>query len=72
MTITLPHELTEPLSWIGFIWPEADEDKLQQDGQEWLDYGHKLRAHAEQANATAQEVWNNNYEVYSASLKSPQ
>ena len=28
MTITLPHELTEPLSWIGFVWPEADEDKL--------------------------------------------
>ena len=28
MTITLPHELTEPVSWIGFVWPEADENKM--------------------------------------------
>jgi hypothetical protein len=61
VTITLPHELTEPLSWIGFVWPEADEDQLAADGQAWLDYGSKLRSHAEQANAAARQVWTDNY-----------
>jgi hypothetical protein len=57
MTITLPGALTEPLSWIGLEWPEADEDQLQADGQAWIDHGTRLRAHAEQATATAQQVW---------------
>jgi hypothetical protein len=61
VTITLPHELTEPLSWIGFIWPEADEDQLAADGQAWLDYGSKLRSHAEQADTAARQVWTDNY-----------
>ena len=61
MTITLPHELTEPLSWIGLTWPEADEDKLYEDGRAWIDYGSKLRAQAEQANTAARQVWMDNY-----------
>jgi hypothetical protein len=61
MTITLPHELTEPLSWIGFVWPEADEDRLYADGHAWIDYGSQLRAHAEQANTAARQVWTDNY-----------
>ena len=60
MTITLPHELTEPLSWIGFVWPEADEDKLYEDGRAWMDYGSKLRAQAEEANTAARAVWSDN------------
>jgi hypothetical protein len=61
MTITLPHELTEPLSWVGLLWPEADEDKLYEDGRAWIDYGSKLRAQAEQANTAARQVWSDNY-----------
>jgi hypothetical protein len=61
MTITLPHELTEPLSWIGLTWPEADEDKLYADGQAWIDYGSQLRRDAEDASAIARTVWTDNY-----------
>jgi hypothetical protein len=61
VTITLPHELTEPLSWIGLIWPEADEDQLTADGHAWIEYGSRLRAHAEQANAAARPLWTDNY-----------
>ncbi|MFI1990717.1 hypothetical protein [Actinoplanes sp. NPDC020271] len=60
MTITLPHELTEPLGWIGLEWPEADEDQLQADGRAWIDHGTRMRAHADQATATARDVWLNN------------
>jgi hypothetical protein len=57
MGIELPGELTEPLGWIGLIWPQADEDKLFEAGQTWISYGSTLRAQAQQADATAQSVW---------------
>ncbi|GIF12968.1 hypothetical protein [Actinoplanes teichomyceticus] len=60
MTITLPAELAEPLSWIGLEWPEADEDRLQADGQVWIDHATRLRAHAERSTATARRVWLDN------------
>jgi transposase InsO family protein len=60
MTITLPDELTEPLSWIGLEWPEADEDQLAADGRTWIDHGTRMRAHADQANAAARDVWLSN------------
>jgi hypothetical protein len=60
MTITLPSELTEPLSWIGLEWPEADEDQLQADGQVWIDHGTRLRLHAERSTETARKVWMDN------------
>jgi len=61
VSIELPGELTEPLSWIGLVWPQADEDKLFADGQTWISYGAKLRVHAQQANAAARRVWSDNY-----------
>ncbi|GAA2674517.1 WXG100-like domain-containing protein [Actinoplanes palleronii] len=60
MTITLPAELTDALSWIGLEWPEADEDRLQADGQVWIDHGTRLRAHAVRSTATARQVWLDN------------
>jgi hypothetical protein len=57
----LPAELTEPLGWIGLIWPQADEDRLFADGQVWISYGGDLRARAEEANAAARRVWWDNY-----------
>jgi hypothetical protein len=57
MTIELPHALTEPLGWIGMIWPEADEDKLFADGKTWIEYGAKLRTQAQKANEAARQAW---------------
>jgi hypothetical protein len=61
VTIELPAELTEPLGWIGLVWPQADEDRLHADGQLWIDYGARLRAHAREADAAARKVWSDNY-----------
>jgi hypothetical protein len=60
MTIELPHALTEPLGWIGMIWPEADEDKLFADGKTWIEYGAKLRTQAQKANEAARQAWTEN------------
>ena len=57
MTIELPAELTEPLEWIGFTWPEADEDRLYADGRAWIEHGTRLRRHAAEADAAARRVW---------------
>ncbi|WP_375487947.1 hypothetical protein [uncultured Jatrophihabitans sp.] len=57
MGIELPGELTEPLGWIGLIWPQADEDKLFEAGRTWLSYGSSLRGQAQAADSTAQSVW---------------
>lgn len=57
MTIQLPAELTEPLEWIGFTWPEADEDRLYADGRAWIEHGARLRRHAAVADAAARRVW---------------
>lgn len=57
MTIELPAILTEPLEWIGFDWPQADEDRLLADGQAWIDHGTRLRRHAAEADAAARRVW---------------
>ncbi|WP_045744081.1 hypothetical protein [Actinoplanes rectilineatus] len=60
MTITLPPELVEPLSWIGLSWPEADEDRLYADGRAWIEHAARLRAHATQADSAARRVWTEN------------
>lgn len=56
MGLELPGFITEPLNWIGMTWPEADEDKLFEAGQTWLNYGGTLRSQAELANSTAQKI----------------
>jgi hypothetical protein len=56
MGLELPGYVTEPLSWIGMSWPEADEDKLFEAGQTWLEYGNTLRSQAQQANSIAQKI----------------
>jgi hypothetical protein len=56
MGLTLPSELTEPLGWIGLNRPQADEEKLFENGQTWIDHGSKLRQQAQQANGAARSV----------------
>ncbi|MEV6342861.1 hypothetical protein [Actinoplanes sp. NPDC051851] len=60
MTITLPGALTEPLSWVGLEWPEADEDRLYADGRAWIEHGTRMRVHAEEAGQAARRVWMTN------------
>lgn len=56
MGLELPAELTEPLSWIGMDWPQADEELLFAAGQQWLSFGMTLQAAAERANGAAEAV----------------
>jgi len=58
--LELPAELTEPLSWIGLEWPEADEELLFAAGQHWLSFGMTLQSAAMQADGAAAAVWQHN------------
>ncbi|HEY9392092.1 MAG TPA: ADP-ribosyltransferase [Mycobacteriales bacterium] len=52
--------MTEPLSWIGMVWPEADEEKLFEAGQQWIAFGARLQTVAADANGAAAGVWTQN------------
>jgi len=43
MTLQLPSELVWALDLIGITWPTADEDKLDQMGQEWGRFANTLQ-----------------------------
>ncbi|GAA2708641.1 toxin glutamine deamidase domain-containing protein [Micromonospora olivasterospora] len=60
MGLELPAELTEPLSWIGLEWPQADEELLFAAGQQWLAFGMRLQGAAERANSAADAVCQHN------------
>ena len=38
MGLQLPGELVTALGWIGFSWPEGDEEKLFEMGQAWINF----------------------------------
>ena len=54
--LELPGWLTEPLGWIGLTWPEADEEKLFQAGQQWISFGSRLQGIAQAADGAANDV----------------
>ena len=60
MIVTVPDEPSDPQSWIGFAWLEADEDKLFADGQAWVDYGSKLRRTRNRPMPQARRWWPDN------------
>lgn len=60
MTLQLPSELAEALSLLGFEWPDADEDKLNEMGQAWSTFAGTLRDLVAEADRHAQEVWTGN------------
>ena len=60
MGLQLPGWLTEPLSWIGLTWPEADEELLFEAGQQWIAFAGQLRTVAQSANGAAESVWTEN------------
>ncbi len=42
MSLTLPDDLTWVLNLLGFMWPEADEDKLRACAQAWRAFGAEV------------------------------
>lgn len=60
MGLELPAELTEPLSWIGLDWPQADEELLFAAGQQWLAFGMRLEAAGATGDGAARMVWEQN------------
>jgi hypothetical protein len=60
MGLQLPGELVYVLGLIGLNWPEADEEKLFELGQSWLDFAGELDRTAGDADRTAARVWSAN------------
>ncbi|WP_430500110.1 hypothetical protein ACQRWP_33475 [Micromonospora trifolii] len=56
MGLQLPAELAEALNWVGFTWPEADEELLYEAAQAWMSFAGTLRTAASEANAGASVV----------------
>lgn len=60
MGIELPGELADLLNELGYTWPKADEEKLFQLGQHWIDFGSTLQGIGQEATASATRVWTDN------------
>lgn len=60
MGIQLPGELADLLNELGYIWPKADETKLFQLGQHWMEFGSTLQGITQDATTSATAVWNDN------------
>jgi hypothetical protein len=56
-----PSEVVTMLGWLGFSWPEGDEEKMYQVGQAWLDLAGQLSGRVAGADAAAQQVWAGNH-----------
>jgi hypothetical protein len=60
MSLTLPDDLTWVLNLLGFMWPEADEDKLRATAQAWREFGGNVtRIHQDARLAAAQVTADN-------------
>lgn len=60
MGLQLPAELIEVLGMLGFTWPEADEERLFELGQSWLDAAGTIGSHVSAADSAAAGVWQGN------------
>ncbi|WP_412541350.1 hypothetical protein R8Z50_01680 [Longispora sp. K20-0274] len=60
MGIQPPHSVVRVLTDLGFLWPEADEEKLFQMGLHWVEFGAQLSGFAAKAQPVAQSVWQHN------------
>jgi hypothetical protein len=56
MGLQLPGELVTVLNMIGYNWPQADETKLFEMGQKFMNFSGTLTNVATQANQTAEQV----------------
>jgi hypothetical protein len=55
--LDLPGGLITLLNDLGYVWPDADEVRLVQVGQAWIDLQNALAPHLVAANAAAAGVW---------------
>jgi hypothetical protein len=60
MGMQLPSELREALAWVGFNWPEADEEKLYELSETWMSYADKIRSQVSDADSAAALAWQGN------------
>jgi len=58
--LTPPGALVTLLNDLGYIWPDADEVRLTQLGQAWLDLQTTLQSHLSDAERAASAVWMHN------------
>ncbi|MBQ0904137.1 hypothetical protein [Micromonospora sp. U21] len=61
MGLQLPGELITALGWIGFTWPEADEEKLFEMAQAWLDFSGTVAGASGEAGSAAAAVWSQHH-----------
>ncbi|MEV6343272.1 hypothetical protein [Actinoplanes sp. NPDC051851] len=57
MGLQLPGELITALGWIGLSWPEADEEKLFEMGQAWIEFGGRVAGASGEASSAAAAIW---------------
>jgi hypothetical protein len=60
MSMQLPAELAEFLSFLGFDWPDSDEDKLAEMGRAWSSFATTLTGLNADAGRHAEAVWAEN------------
>jgi hypothetical protein len=60
MSLTLPDDLTWVLNLLGFMWPQADEDKLRACAQAWRTFGADVTRVNQDAALVAAQVTANN------------
>ncbi|MFI5843473.1 hypothetical protein ACIA8K_27575 [Catenuloplanes sp. NPDC051500] len=60
MGLQLPAELIEVLGLLGFTWPEADEERLFELGQSWMNAAGMIGGHVSAADAAAAGAWQGN------------
>lgn len=60
MGLTPPGVVVTLLNDLGYIWPDADEVRLTQLGQAWLDLQTTLQGHLADADRAASAVWTHN------------
>jgi hypothetical protein len=56
MSLTLPDDLTWVLNLLGFMWPQADEDKLRACAQAWRNFGAEVTRINQDARLVAAHV----------------
>ncbi|MDO3704127.1 hypothetical protein Q3W71_20900 [Micromonospora sp. C28SCA-DRY-2] len=57
MGLQLPGELVSLLGMLGYSWPEADEEKLFELGQHWLNLAATVQTVGAEAQQAGESVW---------------
>jgi hypothetical protein len=60
MGLQLPGALVTFLQMVGYNWPQADETKMFEMGQRWMDFSGTLGDVVNNADSTAAAVWSQN------------